>query len=69
METAYIYNVKTRKAVMVVTGEDWQIDSYLDELPDKYSDLDKFSVTYMPEFGKPGGLKGINKNALRVVLE
>ena len=63
METAYVYNVKTKKAVMVVKGEDWQIDSYLDELPDKYADLDKFSVTYYPEH-----LKGIQKNAVRVVL-
>lgn len=63
METAYVYNIKTGKAVIIVTGEDWQIDSYLDELPDKYADLDKFSVTYYPEH-----LKGIQKDAKCVVL-
>jgi hypothetical protein len=63
MEKAYVYNIKTQKAVLIVEGEDWQLDSYLDELPDKYADLDKFSVTYYPEH-----LKGIQKNAVRVVL-
>ena len=60
MSTAYIYNLKSMRAVTVLNGASSDIDRYLDAHD---FDTDFFGVTYSPAFGFANGLAGINATA------
>ena len=65
MATAYVYNLKSRKAVLIIKGDEEYVEEYLDDLPEPYCDLNRFSVTFHPKVS----LKGIAKHAKTIIFE
>ena len=69
MATAYVYNIRSKKAVAVISGKQESLDKWLDEHFQWEWDLEKFAVTHSPAFNFENGLRGVNSTAKHINLD